>query len=194
MRFINHNTDETAVDDLIFQQRLKTAIGSHELFRVDNDNTVTKWGNILCSVSSYIMNKMQIHTWKLLCVAILADMNMASTFNFAKIAVFCSPRMFKGVTMIWIPWGRKRSGIQKVKVLPMPVPAIEIISRSPCRTSSQTCTCHEQGNFPKDSRVLRRISSKDGICGLAAMVVHCLSEKCAICLKKHVSRLDNVRK
>ena len=42
MSFIDHDADEMTVEDLIFQQHLETPIGTHELFRVDNDNAITK--------------------------------------------------------------------------------------------------------------------------------------------------------
>ena len=91
--------------------------------------------------------------------------------SLSKRVEFCSPRMLRGVTIIWMPCGRKRSGIQNVNVLPIPVPAIEIMSQSPHRTCLQTCTCHAQGVLLKHSKVFEQISLNDGIYGSAAISV-----------------------
>lgn len=62
------------------------------------------------------------------------------------LSTFCFPRRLSGVITTWMwPAGQKRSGIQKVSVFSIPVPAIIMTSWSCFKTASTTLACQRHG-------------------------------------------------
>ena len=102
---------------------------------------------VISKYVEYAKNKKE-HTRKFHSVAVLAEMKIPSMFNLLKSSIFCSPRMFKGVTMIWIPCGQNKSGIQNVKVLPLTVATSKMTSW-PHKIAVHTWTCHRHGEIGK---------------------------------------------
>ena len=79
-------------------------------------------------------------------VAVSAPMNIAFIPIFSNNSTFCFPSRLSGVITTWMwPAGQKRRGIQKVSVLPIPVPAIIMTSQSRFKIASTTLACQRHG-------------------------------------------------
>ena len=75
-------------------------------------------------------------------VAVSAPIKVAFMPTFSSSARFCFPRTLRGVIIIWMwPAGKKRSGIQKVSVFLMPMPAMIMTSWSCFNTASTALAC-----------------------------------------------------
>jgi hypothetical protein len=84
---------------------------------------------------------------------------------------FCFPKIFNGVTTIWIlPLGLKRRGIQKVKVFPIAVPAMDMTCFSPFKMASTTFICQRHGLIPSFRMVSSRISDNGGMGYVAVLL------------------------
>ena len=82
------------------------------------------------------------------------SMTFASIPTLAKVPTFCLPRMFSGVTTIWMSSGRKSNGIQNVRVLPEPVAAIDATSLSFFKMACTTQkTLHLITNFAQEEHI-----------------------------------------
>jgi hypothetical protein len=82
-----------------------------------------------------------ILTLKIFAVAVSACKAIPLIPSPVNVSTFCFPSIFSGVMIICIPSGLKSSGIQKVRVLPEPVAAMEMISLSCLSNASTTLSC-----------------------------------------------------